>query len=244
MLKLNDDNYYSLDASREYFSVSQFKDFLKCEAMAMAKIKGEHSQEKTVPLLVGSYVDSYFEGTLEDFKLSNPEIFTRKGDLKADFKQAEKIIKRVTLDELFMQFMSGEKQTIMTFELFGVHWKIKMDSYIPGKCITDLKVVANFKSLVDFRYDLQGAIYQKGVEIVTGEKLPFYLAAVTKEKITDLDVFQIDQATLDNALEEVELMIDRFRQVKNGEDEPIECGQCSFCKSNKKATIKNFKEIC
>ena len=60
-----------------------------------------------------------------------------------------------------------------------------MDSYLKGVCIADLKVVTNFKSLPLWRYDLQGAVYQAGVEAVTGEKLPFYLAAATKERVVD-----------------------------------------------------------
>lgn len=243
LLKLTDSNYYSQQASRDYFSVSQFKDFLNCEAQALAKIQGKFKQETTKPMLIGSFVDRYFEGTLKDFIKETPEIFTRKGELKAEFKQAEKIIKRIEKDELFMRFMSGEKQTIITFEMFGVPWKMKMDSYIPGVCITDLKIVADFRNLQAFRYDIQGAVYQKGVEIITGKRLPFYLAAATKEKNTDLDIFQIDQPTLDLALEDVELLIDRFSQVKKGEVEPIGCGKCKWCREHKKATIKNLKEI-
>jgi hypothetical protein len=175
-------NYYSSEANNEYFSVSQFKDFMNCEAQALAKIQGKFKLEPTKPMLIGSYIDRYFEGTLEAFKKENPAIFTQKGALKAEFKQAEQIIGRVTKDALFMRFMSGNRQTIMNFELFGVPWKMKMDSYIPHTCITDLKVVADFTSIKKYRYDIQGTIYQKGVEIVTGEKLPFYLAVATKEK--------------------------------------------------------------
>lgn len=243
LMKLTDDNYYSEKANNQYFSVSQFKDFMNCEAQAMAKLKGEYKPEITKPLLVGSYVDRYFEGTLKQFTEENPEIFTAKGELKSEFKQAEQIIKKIENDKLFMQFLSGEKQRIFTFKMFGVWWKIKLDSYIPNVCITDLKVVKDFSSLVKFRYDIQGAVYQKGVEICTGEKLPFYLAAATKEKVIDLDIFQIQQSDLDTALEDVELMIDRFIQVKKGKAEPIQCGQCEYCKSIKKASIRNLKEL-
>ena len=242
-IKITNNNYYSDKANNQYFSVSQFKDFMTCEAQAMAKLKGEYKTETTKPLLVGSFVDRYFEGTLKEFAEEHPEIFTARKELKAEFKQAEQIIKRIENDKLFMRFLSGEKQRIFTFKMFGVWWKIKLDSYIPNVCITDLKVVKDFSSLVKFRYDLQGAIYQKGVEICTGKKLPFYLAAATKEKIIDLDIFQIQQSDLDTALEDVELMIDRFIQVKKGKEEPIHCGQCEYCKSIKKATIRNLKEL-
>ena len=186
---LTEQNYYGREANECFFSVSQYKDFVKCEAMAMAKIRGEYERPVTRALLVGSFVDSYFEGTLPEFMGENPGIFTRKKELKSEFKKANEIIGRVKSDPLFMQFMGGEKQAIMTFDLFGIPWKIKMDSYLPGVCITDLKVVANFKSLPLWRYDLQGAVYQAGVQTVTGEQLPFYLAAATKERVVRIWIY-------------------------------------------------------
>ncbi len=243
ILRLNQDNYYSQEANEQYFSVSQYKDFMKCEAMAMAKISGIYKPEITKPMLIGSFVDSYFEGTLEQFKKENPAVFTRKNELRSEFRKANEIIARIKSDELFMRFMSGEKQQIMTFELFGVPWKMKMDSYLPSICITDLKIVANFKNLPLWRYDLQGAVYQKGVEIVTGEHLPFYLATASKERIIDLDVFQIPQATLTMALNEISVNIGRYAEIKAGYIEPTYCGGCDYCKSRKGAKIRNYNEL-
>lgn len=242
-MKLEESNYYSQEANEEFFSVSQFKDFMKCEAMAMAKISGEYVQGTTRALLVGSFVDSYFEGTLDKFMEENPAIFTRKKMLKSEFRKANEIIETVSTDPLFMRFMSGEKQKIMTFELFGVKWKMKMDSYLKGTCITDLKVVSNFKGIPFWRYDWQGALYQKGVEIVTGELLPFYLAVVTKERVMNRDIFQIPQSTLDMALGEMEQNIQRFVDVKAGLVPPHYCGECDYCKSIKKAGIRNYNEL-
>ena len=37
---LNEGNYYDLEAGMAYFSVSQYKSFMKCEAAAMAEIQG------------------------------------------------------------------------------------------------------------------------------------------------------------------------------------------------------------
>jgi hypothetical protein len=240
---LNDENYYSIEANKEYMSVSQYKDFMKCEAMALAKNNGIYKQQITKPLLVGSFVDSYFEGTLPKFINDNPDVFTRKNELRSEFKKANEIIGRVKTDPLFMRFMSGEKQKILTFELFGVMWKMKMDSYLKGICITDLKIVANFKTLPLWRYDIQGAIYQSGVEIITSEKLPFYLAVATKERVTDLDIFQIPQSTLELALIEVKENISHFNNVKSGIIEPNYCGHCDYCKSVKAATIRNYNEL-
>ena len=167
---------------------------MACEFSVVEKLEERWEQKKTTPLLVGSYVDSYFEGTLEEFKKENPEIFTQKGELKANYKQAERIIARMERDPLFMQYMSVEKQVIMTGELFGAEWKIKIDSFVRGIAITDLKVMASITKLewvkdigyLDFvrywGYDIQGAIYQEIVYQNTGERLPFYIAAGTKEE--------------------------------------------------------------
>lgn len=85
---LTQENYYSKEANQEYLSVSQYKDFcgtigrVGCEEQALAKLNGYWEMEKTTALLVGSYVDSHFEGTLDLFKAQNPEIFTKKGRAK------------------------------------------------------------------------------------------------------------------------------------------------------------------
>ena len=242
-LKLDQNNYYSPEANEQYFSVSQYKDFMKCEAMALAKISGEYRPQMTKAMLTGSFVDSYFEGTLDAFIKEHPEVFTRQNELRSEFRKANEIVARIKNDELFMKFMSGEKQRIMTFELFGVPWKMKMDSYLPGICITDLKVAAKFRTLPLWRYDLQGAVYQAGVERVDGEALPFYLAVATKERTIDLDIFQIPQPILNAALIEIEQNISRYAAVKAGLEEPVYCGHCDYCKSVKAARIRSYNEL-
>lgn len=101
----------------------------------------------------------------------------------------------------------------------------------------------NFKSLVFWRYDLQGAVYQAGVEANGYGKLPFYLAAATKEAVTNFDIFQIGQPTLDMALREIEGNVPRFIRVKQGLEEPHYCGVCDYCKGVKKARIRNYLEL-
>lgn len=244
MKKLNDDTYYSQEANKAFFSVSQYKDFCKCEAMALAKIHGKYEQPATKAMLIGTLCDRWFEGTLDKLRQESPNIFyCRNGSLRAEFRKADEIIKRVQQDERFMQFMSGEKQKILTFEMFGTSWKMKMDSFVEGICITDLKVVQNFRSLHLWRYDLQGAVYQAGALANGYGKLPFYLAVATKEAVTNFDIFQIDQPTLDMALREIEGNMPRFIAVKEGLKEPDYCGVCDYCKSVKKARIRNYNEL-
>ena len=106
---LTSENYYSQEANQEYLSVSQYKTFCgtygrpACEARAMAELNGEWEQPTSVSMMVGSYVDAHFEGTLDVFRAKHPEIFTQKGALRAEYKKAEEIIARIERDPLFMK---------------------------------------------------------------------------------------------------------------------------------------------
>lgn len=252
--KLTNSNYYSEEANQKYISVSQYKDFFGtlgakgCEAQALAKIKGEYKEEPSTAMLVGSFVDSYFEGTLADFKMNHLEIVKKDGTLKAEYKQAEEIIARIERDKKLMQYLSGEKQTIMTAEFEGALWKIKMDSYLPDKAIVDLKVIDDiYKShyskengklnFIQARgYDFQLAIYQKVVELNTGKKLPCFIAVADKGKVTNIELIQITQSELDGTLAGVGIGVERIKLLKSGEVEPERCGKCDYCKQTKVIT--------
>lgn len=253
---LSDENYYSAEANKRFMSVHQYLDFAGgmlskgCEARALAMLDGTWEEPTTEAMLVGSYVDSYFEGTLDKFKAEHKEIFTQKGELKAQYKRAEKMIARCEQDEYFMKYMSGEKQVIMTGEWGGCDWKIKIDSYLPGVAITDLKTSADihrawktpdgYATFIEaFNYDKQLAVYQKIVEINTGYKLPCFIAVVTKEDCPEIQIIHIDQFTLDNALNQVKMNLANVISAKNREIEPIRCERCDYCKS----TVKLMKPI-
>ena len=247
-------NYFSQEAEREFLSVSQYKKFAGslgkpgCEAKAMAELKGEWEDEKSTALLVGSYVDAHFEGTLDLFRAQHPEIFTKQGGLKAEYRRAEEVINRIERDEYFMVHMAGQKQVIMTGELFGAQWKIKMDSYFPDLLIVDLKCMKSLREdnyskdyghmefVRYWGYDIQGAIYQKIVEINTGKKLPFKIAAASKEEFPDIEVIQVEQSLMDAALAEVEKNVPGILALKNGEYDPIRCETCNYCRHTKVLT--------
>lgn len=243
--KLTNDNYYSQEANQLYFSVSQVKDFLTCEAYAMAKINGEWVEEPTPAMLIGSYVDSYFEGTLEIFKELHPEIFKKDGTLKADFVKAESIIERVKKEELFMKCLSGDKQVIMTGELFGANWKIKMDSYIPNEAIVDLKVVKELREITykngfkqsfieKNKYDLQLGIYQAIVQQNTDKLLDCIIAGVDKKEFPDLDCILIPNEQLEFARKQIAWKMEHFINVKNYNESAKRCGICDYCRATKK----------
>jgi hypothetical protein len=255
---LTAENYYSSEADMRYMSAHQYLDFVGhmgvhgCEARAMAKLNGEWVEETTKAMLVGSFVDAYFEGTLDQFLDKNKECFLKSNpsELRSEFRKAKKMIERCKSSSYFMKTLSGQKQVIMTGYLFGAEWKIKIDSYIPDVAIVDLKTSATIDKswkVLDYGYvgfteywgyTIQLAIYQKIVEINTGKKLPCYCPTVTKERIPNIEVVNITQTELDHALNEVEMNMPSILAVKNGEIPPIRCEKpwCDYCKSTKVLT--------
>lgn len=259
MFNLNNENYYSSEANREYWSVSQFKTFDKCEAAGLAEVLGEYEREETDALLIGSYVDAVLAGSREEterfIERHGSKMFKKNGELLAKFEHANDMIDRAGRDPLITDYLTGDKQTIFSGELFGVPWKIKIDVY-NGERIVDLKTVRDFADIFEpgygwrswveyWGYDVQGAIYQRIEQIATGRNkpLPFYLAAVTKEKVPDITVIEIPQHILDAAYRLVEAKIERFDLIKSGDVEPIRCEKCDYCKTTKVLRKPEIYEI-
>ena len=257
-MKLTNENYYSVESNQEYMSASQFKDFMKCEVDALAKVNGEIVEEPTTAMLVGSYVDAYFSGEMDEFKEKNPQIFKKDGTLKSDFEKANEIIQAIESDSFFMDYMNGEKQKIMTGVINGVKFKIKIDCLLKN-IIVDQKVMASIKEpiwverdgrnvktdFVDaYGYDIQGAIYQEIVRQNTGILMPFVLAVATKEENPDKAIIQIDQYWLDRALKVVEDNCQRFDLIKKGIVKPQGCGRCPTCRKDLKVdSVVSYEQL-
>ena len=243
---MTNDNYFSPEASQAFFSVSQFKDFMKCPAMAMAKLKGEYEQEKSRALLLGSYVDEMLTGTRESqmvfLEENRNELFKKNGEPYADVEQAIETIERVRQQPKMMHYLNGEHQVIMTGEIEGVPFKIKMDSYDPNEYITDLKYMASLRSPNLFQpmvkywgYDIQAAVYQEIVRQNIGKRLPFFFDVATKEKPAHLALGEISQWNMDEALDVVKKNIVNFQKIKTGELPTERCEDygCDYCTTTK-----------
>lgn len=253
-MKLTNENYFSVEMQKKYMGVSQYKDFLDCPARALATVNGEYVPETTKAMLIGSYVDAYFEGTLDKFKAEHPEIFnSRTGELKVDYQQANDIIKRLEADPVCSEYLAGQKQVIKTAKLFGVPWKIKIDSYFPGDKIVDLKVMRSLERIMGvsfiqhWGYDLQMAVYSE-VEYLANrkknkERLETYLDVATKEEPADLAVVHIPSWRRKECLAEVAKNMPRIIAYKRGEIEAPGCGVCDYCRGIKKAKVIEFDEV-
>lgn len=270
---LNESNYFSPENQLKYMGASQFKAFKKCEAAALAEVRGEYMREETTALLVGSYVDAHFSGTLDLFKAKHPEIFKRDGTFKSEYEQANYIIQRIESDELFMLFMAGKKQVIKTGEIAGVPFKIKIDCLLdaqqckeiarlyPGAAealgfcdgaITDMKIMRDFQQIwseeehakLPFALSWGYDIQGAIYQAVEGNMHPFFIAGATKGKETDLAILSIPQDVIDARLIEVEEFAPHYNNIKKGIIEPIRCEKCDYCKATKKLTqIIDFREI-
>ncbi|MEG2527064.1 MAG: PD-(D/E)XK nuclease-like domain-containing protein [Oscillospiraceae bacterium] len=264
MSELNNNNYFSPENQLKYMGSSQYKAFSRCEAGAMAELRGEYSRPKSTALLVGSYVDAHFEGTLDLFKAQNPELFKRDGGLKSEYIQAEQIISRLEDDELYMLLMSGKKQVIKTGVIAGVPFKIKIDSLLDVEdvqriierfpetapvfgmgdgAIVDQKIMKDLADVwSDEEYRKLPFVEAWGYDIqgaiyqaVEGNMLPFILAVGTKEKeATDIAALYIDDRDLAAKLSEIESNIPRYQAVKKGIITPIRCEKCDYCKASRK----------
>jgi len=246
-MRITKKNYFSEKANMEYMGSSQFRDFLKCEARALAIAKGEYVPEKTTALLQGSYLDAFFEGTLDEFKQEHPEMFKKNGELLATYKDVDNIIEVIKQDTVFYKHCTGKQQKVMTGTINGVKFKILIDSMLPDITV-DRKLIKDFEDIYDknarmrkafweyWGYDIQGAIYQEiRKQNEKGKQKPFVLACATKEKVTDKKLIMFDQCYLDFALTEIIAEnAPRYDAIKKGIIEPTACGVCEYCKSKNK----------
>lgn len=248
MVELTEQNYFSNEMNMKYTGSSQIKSFLACEAKTIAELKGEWEEEKSDSMLVSSYIDEAISGTLETFKEQNPQIFTRTGELKAQYKIAEKVLEQIKNDPMFYKYVNGEHQKIMTGEISGVPVKIKIDSYFKDKLIVDLKAMKDFnliwneqtkqkESFIEiYSYYLQAALYQEIVRQNIGKQLPFIIAACTKQEYSERALLSIPKEELDTNLNFLKQYLPHIQELKQGKIEPTSCGKCNYCLSKKKTT--------
>lgn len=272
-LKLTEANYYSDEANWQYMSASQFKSFRLCESAAMAELRGEWGKKDTLALRVGSYVDAYFSGELEQFKAEHPEMYKKDGTLKADYAHAHKVAERLERDDLARMLLSGRHQVIKTGKIAGVWYKTKFDSLLTatqveaickkfpqvrelvpfgGAMIVDLKYIKDFETIWDADAGERvsfvvfwGYDYQGAIyQKIDNRMLPFVIVAATKEAEPNIEAMHIPDDDLAFPMAEVEALSPRYAAIKRGEIEAVGCGKCAYCRNTKRLTgIKHYKNI-
>lgn len=158
-MELTRDNYYTAEADREYMSCSQYQDFLRCEAAAMAKLSGRYFPSGSEALTVGNYFHTAMESPEAHKQFCEEhfdEIFKTKTDRKtgeivvtgkyAPYENADRMLEVCFKDPLIKSLidMPGENEVIMTGVLFGCKWKIRLDKYRP-----DTRIIIDWKTCAD-----------------------------------------------------------------------------------------------
>lgn len=264
---LTSQNYYSDAANWAYMSNSQYKGFLECEAKQMAKLRGEWTDDDAIAFLQGKYVHAWNEGVLDEFIEQNKESIFKKDKQKkltnnkyAEFVKCDEIIERIKRDQLFMMALSGKKEVIFSAEMFGIPWKILIDSYFPeNRRFGDLKILKSlydkfwlpalscYENVFQYRgYFTQMANYAEVDRLANNRPENDYfepfLAVATKEKSIDIEIVSFVSEDEDhthfikNELLIVQENIERIKQVKSGNLKPVRCGRCSYCVDTKVLT--------
>lgn len=252
---ITEQNYYSQEANAEYMSVSQYKDFMECEAAALATVRGEYTPIDKKALIAGNYLHSWNEGKLDEFKEKHHDVIFKKtgkqSEPYADFKKIDEMIATLEKDEFCMAFLQGEKEVIVTAEYAGAMWKAKLDVLNEEQgFFTDLKSTKSIKELQwsekwrqrvsfieEYSYMLQVAVYAELERIYSGRKdwLRPLMVAVSKEDPPDKEVIDLaDNSRLNMELDQVEANLPRILAVKSGLETPHRCGVCRYCRMTKR----------
>ncbi len=242
-MKLTKENYHSTEASMEFIGSSQIKNFMECEYKGLQMAKGLFKLESD-SLTQGGYIDAHFDKELDLFIAKHPEMCKKDGSLYAKFEFINDVINAIEHDPILLNlFQGGISQQIFTGEIEGCKVKIMIDNMLPEKTV-DRKFMKDFKDVWDdgeyvawwkkYRYDIQAALYQEVRSQATKEpKLPFEIAAVSKEKITDKKWLRFSQETMNLAMDEIRYWIPRIKAIKDGLIEPKNCGVCEVCRAEK-----------
>ena len=253
VVQLNNQNYHSNEANLFYWSNSQYKEFLDCEARAVAKLQG-WTEPPSDALLIGSYVHSYFESkeVFEEFKANTPQIISSrgptKGMLKSEFLVADRLIHTIENDPLCMFVLQGKKEVIMTMEFAGARWKVKLDCYNPDRNrFSDIKTVQKihketwdpsngYVTFVEAQgYVTQMSLYAEAERRNKGRDgwIEPIIVAVSKEDPPDKAVISLDAYDIQRELDGIQANMPRLVEVKSGRAEPRRCENCRYCRETK-----------
>lgn len=268
-MELTRDNYYTPEADWEYMSCSQYQSWCECEAKTMAKLEGRWADQDKEAFLVGNYFHTYFEGpeAHEQFirehyekifktktvkgKKGEPDQVVATGKY-APFEQADRMIEVAQNDPLIQSLIElpGENEKIMTGELWGVPWRIRLDKYVAaGRMIIDWKTVANISELkwseayhqkvtfIDaYGYMMRAAVYTEieKQNAHSADDASFIIVAISKEDPPDKDALYLNhRQRYDYELDQIKGRLQMIQMIKAGRVKPKRCGCCDYCRATK-----------
>lgn len=257
---LTPSNYYSHETDKQYMSVSLFKNFLKCEAAALAELNDEWKpQSDPTALLVGNYVHSYFESeeSHQNFINENQNVMfasrgKTKGQLKAPYQIADKMIATLEHDKLFKAFyMPGDKEVIVTGEIGGYPWKGKIDSLrLKQDFFCDIKTTRDIYQKIwneetrqkenfveSYGYYYQMAMYTELIRQTFHVDCQPFIFAISKQDPPDIAAIDFNssnaQEKLDEAMQDILEKQPHIWNLIQGKEQPKRCEHCEYCRLTK-----------
>lgn len=256
---LTPENYFSIEADKEYMSVSQFKNFRSCEAEALHDLETPDTTYKSA-FLEGHLFEELVAGDSKLFIAQHPEMISSRGStagqLKSEFQRVLKAAEKFNSQKFFKDIIEKcEKQVILTGEICGVPVKCCLDLFDRKTfSIYDIKCMKDFneqwskeeKKYIPWYYAwgyvLQLAVYRLIVkQNFNSEPKEVALLAATKEEIPDIQALKFDEYLLGLELEEFKNNIKHYDNLKKGIEKPVACGYCEYCKKMKQ--IYEFEEV-
>ena len=246
-------NYFSVEADKEYMSVSQFKNFKLCEAKAIYDLENDCQEEKQ-SFLEGQLFEALVSGDAQLFMAKHPEIISTRGatagQIKSEFKKIINAAEKFNSQNFFRNIIDKcEKQVI-----HGIKVKCALDLFDKEtNSVYDIKCMKDFKEqwskeekayvpwYYHWGYVLQLAVYREIVRQNFGEPKEIGLIAATKEDIPDITANSFSSDLLDIELETFKNNIKRYDNIKKGIEIPLACNCCDYCKKIK--NIEKFEEV-
>lgn len=257
-MKITNENYFSLEAQREYSTNSQRTTFIDCPAQWKAYIDGKFKPVHKIYYDHGTYVDLALTEPAHVFKQWKEDnrhlIIGKYGRFKA-YDNLDLAIQIVRDEPLMMKYLKGDGQCIIVLDDFhGCKIKMKLDclNLIEG-FLTDLKTTMSLHKLVwmesqegknmkvpfydAYDYWTQLALYREGVWIKHGVDVKVFLAVIEKEYPFDRDVFDMTvEDHLELCVENTIPVFQEMQRIKDDDMDPDElrhCGVCEYCAETK-----------
>lgn len=233
-------------------SPTLFKRFMACEFSALHDLKNP-AEDDAEALVVGNYVHSYFESVKAHatfVKDHEQTINSRGRKPKAAFVKAQKMIDRLNNWHAFKAAYKGEKEAIVTGNIFGVDWKGKIDCLnVEAGIFFDIKTTRSIHDhiwneetrtkenfVVRYNYTLQMAAYKTMLEQMYGQEFTPVIVAVSKEDHPDIQMISFDGYDFEQDLQLIKDNQEHIMNVIYGKAEPFKCGHCDYCKDTKQPT--------
>ncbi|HEL1584455.1 TPA: PD-(D/E)XK nuclease-like domain-containing protein [Streptococcus suis] len=263
MIELTQENYYQDKSWLSNSKMKQYMQ-CQAKAYAMDNGEWAEERDETPLLLgnyVHSYFESpeaHNQFLTENGDKLLAKTGKNKGNLKADFVIGDKMIESLKSDDGFNRLYHGfsgdniQKEMIVFGEIEGVPVKGKLDSVnVSRGYFVDLKtmksiyseewnaelkkrVPAAVNNILGFGYHGQLALYRELLKQMTGKEFRPLIVAISKEQVPDKEILKIDEAWLEEGLEQIKNNIVEVWGIIQGRQKPTPCGRCDYCRSKKK----------